>query len=273
MLYYNTEEKCYTSRVLSYSILTIEKQHVVLTQEFLSQNTKNGNYDSLSLEKRLKLPTEEVVKLAKEASLKAIKEWGQPISQITHLIFYITSCFGSIPGLDSRLARLLNPKPAINRLMMFVYGCHAGGTILRVAKGVAENNVGSRVLVVCSETMLASLQTPSVKYLSSDVILGHALFDDGATVVIIGSDYDLSIDENSLFKIVSASQTIVPDAENMIRGQPGQMARLVYHLDKDLPNIMTNSVKKCLIDGTGFLRKILIGTSCFMQFILVGHLY
>jgi chalcone synthase len=45
--------------------------------------------------------------------------------------------------------------------MMFVHGCHAGGTILHVAKDIAENNVGSRVLAVCSETMLASFQTPT----------------------------------------------------------------------------------------------------------------
>ncbi|GAU46459.1 hypothetical protein TSUD_402260 [Trifolium subterraneum] len=195
----------------------IEKRYVVLTEEFLKQNTENGNYESLSLEKRLKLPTEEVVKLAKEASLKAIKEWGQPISQITHLIFYTTSCFGSVPGPDSRLAKLLNLKPTVNRLMMFVHGCHAGGTILRVAKDIAENNVGSRVLAVY-----------------------------GAAAMIIGSDPNFSI-EKPVFEIVSASQTTVPDTENMIRGQPGQMGRLVYHLDKNLPNVVANNVEKCLI--------------------------
>ncbi|KVI08857.1 Chalcone/stilbene synthase, N-terminal [Cynara cardunculus var. scolymus] len=30
-------------------------------------------------------------------------------------------------------------------------GCFAGGTVLRLAKDIAENNKGSRVLVVCSE--------------------------------------------------------------------------------------------------------------------------
>jgi predicted naringenin-chalcone synthase len=211
----------------------------------LKQNTENGNYESLSLEKRLKLPTEEVVKLAKEASLKAIKEWGQPISEITHLIFYTTSCFGSVPGPDSHLAKLLNLKPTVNRLMMFVHGCHAGGTILRVAKDIAENNVGSRVLAVCSETMLASFQTPTSGF-NTDILIGHALFGDGAAAMIIGSDPNLSI-ENPVFEIVSASQTTVPNTENMIRGQPGQMGRLVYHLDKNLPNIVANNVEKCLV--------------------------
>ncbi|KAK2978114.1 hypothetical protein RJ640_028668 [Escallonia rubra] len=33
----------------------------------------------------------EIPKLGKEAAAKAIKEWGQPKSKITHLAFYTTS--------------------------------------------------------------------------------------------------------------------------------------------------------------------------------------
>lgn len=186
----------------------IEERHVVLTEEFLKQNTEDGKYESLPLKK---LPTEEVVKLAKEASLEAIKEWGEPISQITHLILCTTSCFGSVPGPDTHLARLLNLKPTVNRLMVFGHGCHAGGTILRIAKDMAENNVGSRVLVVCSETMLASFQTPTDNFAPAiDVLIGHALFADGAAAMIIAADPNPSV-ERPLFEIVSASQTTVPD--------------------------------------------------------------
>lgn len=207
------------------------------------------------MEKLLKLPTEEVVKLSEEAALKAMKEWGQPISQITHLIFYTTSCFGSIPGPDCHLAKLLGLKPTVQRLMMFFHGCHAGGVILRVAKHIAENNAGSRVLVVCVETMLATFQKPTTS-LTTDVLIGHALFGDGAAAMIIGADPNPSF-ECPLFEIVLASQTTVPDTEDIIRGQiPGEMGGVVYRIDKSLPNIVFNNVEQCLIHELGSIGLI-----------------
>jgi chalcone synthase len=182
--------------------------------------------------------------------LKAIQEWGQSISQITHLILCTTSCFGSVPGPDTHLARLLNLKPTVNRLIVFGHGCHAGGTILRIAKDMAENNVGSRVLAVCSETMLASFQTPTDNFApATDVLIGHALFADGAAAMIIGADPNPTI-ERPLFEIVSASQTTVPDTQNSIRAQiPVENGRLVYHFVKEIPNIVSNNVKKCVTDA------------------------
>ncbi|KAJ1387357.1 Thiolase-like [Sesbania bispinosa] len=222
----------------------IEKRHIVLTEDFLKQNSNTGTYEGLPLEKRLQQPTEEVIKLAQEAALKAIKEWGQPLSQITHLIFYTTSCYGSVPGPDFHLTKLLSLKPTVNRLMMFVHGCHAGGTVLRVAKDIAENNVGSRVLAVCAETTFASFHAPSAS--NVDALIGHALFGDGAAALIIGADPNPSI-EHPLFEIVLASQTTIPDTENAIKGHPHDMG-LVYYLDKDIPNIVSDNVKKCLVD-------------------------
>jgi len=95
--------------------------------------------------------------------------------------------------------------------MVFGHGCHAGGTILRIAKDMAENNVGSRVLAVCSETMLASFQRPTDNFApATDVLIGHALFADCAAAMIIAADPNPTI-ERPLFEIVSASQTTVPD--------------------------------------------------------------
>ncbi|KAL4333412.1 hypothetical protein GQ457_07G016330 [Hibiscus cannabinus] len=49
------------------------------------------------------------------------------------------------------LAPTTGSRPSVKRLMMYQQGCFAGGTVLRVAKDLAENNKGARVLVVCSE--------------------------------------------------------------------------------------------------------------------------
>lgn len=225
----------------------IEKRHIVHTEEYLKQNSDSGTYDGLPLETRQNVPTEQVIKLGMEAASKAIKEWGEPLSEITHLIFYTTSCFGSVPGPDHYLSKQLGLRSTVNRLMLFSHGCHAGGTILRVAKDIAENNPGSRVLAVCSETMFASFRAPSES--NVEVLVVQALFGDGAAAVIIGADPKHSI-EHPLFELVLASQTTVPDTENAIKGSQ-QENRLVYYLDKDIPNIVTNNVKKCLVDELG----------------------
>ncbi|RWW24039.1 hypothetical protein GW17_00011679 [Ensete ventricosum] len=64
-----------------------------------------------------------------------------------------------MPSADYRLTKLLGLRPSVNRLMMYQLGCFAGGTALRLAKNLAENNRGTRVLMVCSEiTAVIELQ-------------------------------------------------------------------------------------------------------------------
>ena len=91
-----------------------------------------------------------VPKLGKEAASKAIKEWGQPISKITHLVFS-TSTSVDMLGVDLQLTKILGLNPNINKFMIYQQGCYVGGTCLRLAKDLVENNVDARVLVVCPE--------------------------------------------------------------------------------------------------------------------------
>ncbi|CAN1278653.1 Chalcone synthase 1 [Linum perenne] len=99
--------------------------------------------------------------------------------------------------------------------MMYQQGCFAGGTVLRLAKDLAENNKGARVLVVCSEITAVTFRGPSEAHLDS--LVGQALFGDGAATVIVGSDPNLEI-EKPMFEIVYTAQTIVPDSEGAIDG-------------------------------------------------------
>ncbi|KAL2339721.1 hypothetical protein Fmac_007661 [Flemingia macrophylla] len=223
----------------------IEKRHVVQTEEFLKQNSWKGTYEEMPLETRQKVPTEEVIKLGYEAALKAMKEWGQPASRITHLIFYTTSCFGSVPGPDHHLSKLLHLSPTVNRLMLFSHGCHAGASLLRLAKDITENNPSSRLLAVCAETMLSSFRAPSDS--NVDALVGQALFADGAAALVIGAHPDPAV-ERPLFELALAWQTTVPDTEHAIRGSQREMS-LVYHLDKAIPNIVSENFSKCLVDG------------------------
>ncbi|MED6192746.1 Chitin synthase, class 3 [Stylosanthes scabra] len=64
----------------------IEKRHLVYTEDLLKENPNISTYEAPSLNTRQTILMKEVPKLGKEAALKAISQWGQPISEITHLL-------------------------------------------------------------------------------------------------------------------------------------------------------------------------------------------
>lgn len=190
----------------------IKKRYMHLTEEILQEKPNICAYMAPSLDERQDIVVVEVPKLGKEAATRAIKEWGQPKSKITHLVFCTTSGV-DMPGADYQLTKLLGLRPSVKRLMMYQQGCFAGGTVLRLAKDLAENNKGARVLVVCSEITAVTFRGPNETHLDS--LVGQALFGDGAAAIIVGADPLLGV-EKPLFEIVSAAQTILPDSEGAI---------------------------------------------------------
>ncbi|CAN1278656.1 Chalcone synthase [Linum perenne] len=212
--------------------------------EFLKENPSMCAYMAPSLDARQDVVVVEVPKLGKEAAAKAIKEWGQPKSKITHLIFCTTSGV-DMPGADYQLTKLLGLRPSVKRFMMYQQGCFAGGTVLRLAKDLAENNKGARVLVVCSEITAVTFRGPSEAHLDS--LVGQALFGDGAATVIVGSDPNLEI-EKPMFEIVYTAQTIVPDSEGAIDGHLREVG-LTFHLLKDVPGLISKNIEKSLTEA------------------------
>ncbi|CAI0436755.1 unnamed protein product [Linum tenue] len=63
----------------------IRKRYLHLTEEFLREHPNMCAFMAPSLDDRQDVVVPEIPKLAKEAAAKAIKEWGQPKSSITHL--------------------------------------------------------------------------------------------------------------------------------------------------------------------------------------------
>nr|CDU45725.1 chalcone synthase [Lepidium graminifolium]CDU45730.1 chalcone synthase [Lepidium graminifolium] len=220
----------------------IRKRHMHLTEEFLKENPNMCAYMAPSLDARQDIVVVEVPKLGKEAAVKAIKEWGQPKSKITHVVFCTTSGV-DMPGADYQLTKLLGLRPSVKRLMMYQQGCFAGGTVLRLAKDLAENNRGARVLVVCSEITAVTFRGPSDTHLDS--LVGQALFSDGAAALIVGSDPDPSVGEKPIFEMVSAAQTILPDSDGAIDGHLREVG-LTFHLLKDVPGLISKNIEKSL---------------------------
>ncbi|KAK7400088.1 hypothetical protein VNO78_11288 [Psophocarpus tetragonolobus] len=123
-------------------------------------------------------------------------------------------------------------------------GCFAGDTVLRLAKDLAENNKGARVLVVCSQITTVTFRGPSDTHLDS--LVGQALFGDGAAAVIVGSD-PLPL-EKPLFQLVWTAQTILPDSEGAIDGHLRQVG-LTFHLLKDVPGLISKNIEKALVEA------------------------
>lgn len=220
---------------------TIKKRYMCLTEEILKENPSICTYNAPSLNARQDILVAAVPKLGKEAASKAIKEWGQPISKITHLIFCSVSGV-DMPGADFQLMKLLALKPTVKRVMLYAQGCSAGAMVLRIAKDFAENNTGSRVLVVCSEITVGTFHGPSHENLSC--LVNRAIAGDGAAALIIGANPDLSV-ERPLFQIVAATQTTLPDSEYAIKGHFRDVG-LTVHLSKNMSSLISENIGKCL---------------------------
>ena len=222
----------------------IRKRHVYLTEEILKDNPNFCVDKTPSLDARQDMMAVGVPRLGKEAAVKAIEEWGQPKSNITHLIFCTYSGV-DMPGADYQLTKLLGLHPYVNRYMMYQQGCYAGGTVLRLAKDLAENNKGARVLVVCSEITAISFCGPSDTHL--DKLVGQAIFGDGAAAVIVGSDLVPEI-EKPLFELVWTAQTIASNSEGAICGQLREVG-LTYNIRKDVSEIVSKNIDKALVEA------------------------
>lgn len=106
----------------------INKRYMHLTEEMIKENPEIGNFMT-PLNVRQDIVLAEVPKLGKEAALKAIQEWGHPMSKITHLVFCTTSGV-HMPGADYQLANLLGLSSSVKRLILYQQGCYGGGTAL-----------------------------------------------------------------------------------------------------------------------------------------------
>ena len=183
----------------------------------------------------------EVPKLAKEAAARAIKEWGQPKSKITHLVFCTTAGV-DMPGADWALTKLLGLCSSVKRLMLYLLGCYGGATVLRIAKDLAENNKGARVLVVCSEIPSLMFRGPGDTCV--DTLVGQALFGDGASAVIVGADPVAEV-ENPWFELHWTGSEIMPDSDAALGGHLREVG-LTFHLRKDVPTIISKNIGRVL---------------------------
>ena len=206
--------------------------------EFLDRTTP-------SLDARLDIVKTAVPELAAAACRKAIAEWGRPAEDITHLVV-TTNSGAHIPGVDFRLVHLLGLSPSVRRSMLYLNGCYSGGAALRLAKDLAENNRGARVLVVCAELTLMFFAGPQDGHLQT--LANQVFFGDGAAAVVVGADPVRPV-ELPIFEIVSAAQTIIPDTEEAILMHLTEAGLGGCTPRSHVPAIIVDNVERCLVDA------------------------
>lgn len=206
-----------------------------------------------TVKQRLDICNNAVTEMAIEASKACIQNWGRPESDITHLV-YVSSSEARLPGGDLHLAKGLGLSPETHRVLLYFMGCSGGVAGLRVAKDIAENNPGSRILLATTETTIIGFKPPSANRPYD--LVGVALFGDGAGAMIIGSD-PVAETENPLFELNTAIQNFLPDTEKTIDGRLTEEG-ISFKLARELPQIIEDNIEgfcEKLMGVVGFTEK------------------
>ncbi|XP_075488660.1 type III polyketide synthase B [Primulina tabacum] len=226
---------------------TVKTRYVVMSEEILKKYPELAIEGVPTVKQRLDICNSAVTKMAIEASQSCIKKWGRPVSDITHLV-YVSSSEARMPGGDIYLAKGLGLRPKTRRVMLYFSGCSGGVAGLRVAKDIAENNPGSRVLLATSETTIIGYKPPSAERPYD--LVGVALFGDGAGAMIIGSNPTLNL-EKPLFELHTSLQHFLPDTEKVIEGRLTEEG-ISFMLERELPQIIQDNIQDFCIELMGF---------------------
>ncbi|KAF5188320.1 Chalcone synthase [Thalictrum thalictroides] len=217
---------------------TVKTRYTVMSKEILDKYPELATEGSATIKQRLEIANEAVVEMAMEASLSCIKEWGRSAEDITHLV-YVTSSEVRLPGGDLYLSSQLGLRNTVGRVMLYFLGCYGGVTGLRVAKDIAENNPGSRVLLTTSETTILGFRPPSMDRPYD--LVGAALFGDGAAAVIIGTDPVIGI-EKPFMELNYAVQQFLPGTQHTIDGRLTEEG-IIFKLGRDLPQKIEDNIQ------------------------------
>ncbi|XP_047332234.1 type III polyketide synthase B [Impatiens glandulifera] len=221
-----------------------------MTEEILKQYPELAIEGHPTVSQRLDICNKAVTQMAIEASQSCIKKWGRSISEITHLV-YVSSSEARFPSGDIYLAKGLGLRPDIRRTTLYFNGCSGGVAGIRMAKDIAENNPGSRVLLATTETTIIGFRPPRIDRPYD--LIGVALFGDGAGALIIGTDPIKGL-ETPLFELHTAIQQFVPNTEKIIDGRLTEEG-ISFKLDRELPQIIEDNV-------VGFCSKLMTIDGC-----------
>ncbi|KAK1304781.1 Stilbene synthase 4 [Acorus calamus] len=226
---------------------TVKTRYTVMSKELLSKYPDLAKEGSPTIKQRLEIANQAVLDMATKASLACIADWGRPATHITHVV-YISSSEIRFPGGDLHLSARLGLNKNVGRVTLYLLGCHGGVAGLRVAKDIAENNKGSRVLLVTSETTVLGYRPPNPSRPYD--LVGAALFGDGAAAVVVGAD-PIEETEFGFLELNHSEQWFVPGTEGVVEGRLTEEG-ICFRLGRDLPEKIEENIE-------GFCRSLMEG--------------
>uniref|UniRef100_A0A0E0MFY7 Chalcone/stilbene synthase N-terminal domain-containing protein n=1 Tax=Oryza punctata TaxID=4537 RepID=A0A0E0MFY7_ORYPU len=216
----------------------IKKRHFYHTEEMIAGHPEFIDRALPALDARLGIANDTVPELAMAAAARAIAEWGRPAADITHLVV-ATNAGAHAPGADARVESLLGLRATVERTVLYMHGCSPSCGALRLAKDIAENNRGTRVLVACAEVTLPGR--------AFDMLVFMALFGAGAGAVVVGADPRTRV-EHPIFHMVSTSQAIIPGTDERVSLLLGERG-LDCKISGAVPALVRAGVERCLLDA------------------------
>ncbi|MED6195871.1 hypothetical protein PIB30_042049 [Stylosanthes scabra] len=232
--------------------------HQLVMQEYLVDGYfRDTNCDNIELKQKLSrlcktttvktryvVMSEEILKKYPELALEGLPTVKQRLE----------ICNKAVTQMAIEASQRTRTQPCDSTSLALFRGVLWGCGRLRVAKDIAENNPGSRVLLATSETTIIGFKPPSADRPYD--LVGVALFGDGAGAMIIGSD-PIEGTEKPLFELHTAIQEFLPDTEKKIDGRLTEEG-ISFTLARELPQIIEDNVEEfCdkLISVAGFQNK------------------
>ncbi|KAK3011772.1 hypothetical protein RJ639_012555 [Escallonia herrerae] len=120
---------------------------------------------------------------------------------------------------DYQLTKLLGLRPFIKRLVTYQQGCFTSGTVLHLAKDLAENNAGAHVLIVYSEITAVTFVDPLTPIWTPSL-------EPTVPTGVCGAD-------------------LLLDSDGAIDGHLREVG-LKFHLLKDVPGLISKNIEKSL---------------------------
>ncbi len=196
-----------------------------------------------SFQERNDLYVEHAVRLAAEATRKALARAKLLPRDVDHLVF-VSSTGLATPSVDARLANQLGFRGDFHRTPIWGLGCAGGAVGLSRARDFALADASARVLVIALELCSLTFQRNDA---SKRNLVAASLFGDGAAAALVaGSEAGgFERDGQRPLEVLATQSTLWKDTLDVMGWEvDGQGLHVVF--SRDIPSIVRDKVRHTL---------------------------
>lgn len=190
------------------------------------------------------LYVEHAVRLAAEATQKALAAAGLAPADVDHVLF-VSSTGIATPSVDALLANELGFRPDVRRTPVWGLGCAGGAAGVARARDFARADPSARILLVALELCSLTFQRDDH---STRNLIAAALFGDGAAAaIVVGADAPgAPAGAPRALSILASSSTLWPGTGDIMGWGVGETGLSIV-LSRDLPAFVRREVRPSLL--------------------------